>query len=89
MQFRFGLFLGLAIGYVLGAKAGRARYEQIMQLWASMKRSEPAQQLGEDVRIAASKAGKRVEEVANEGVAKVTDLVRGQNAGNGGTERRA
>jgi hypothetical protein len=29
MRFRIGLLLGFALGYYLGAKAGRARYEQI------------------------------------------------------------
>jgi len=29
MKFRIGLVLGFAVGYYLGAKAGRARYEQI------------------------------------------------------------
>ncbi len=29
MKFRIGLVLGFGIGYYLGAKAGRARYEQI------------------------------------------------------------
>jgi hypothetical protein len=80
MRFRLGLFLGLAIGYVLGAKAGRARYEQIMKMWSQFKRSEPAQQLTADLRVAASKAGDVIEEKANEGVAKVTDLVRGDGA---------
>ncbi len=80
MRFRFTFFLGLAIGYVLGARAGRARYEQIMQAWGSFKGSDPAQQLGADVRVAASRAGQRVEHAATEGVAKVTDLVRGNAA---------
>lgn len=31
MKFRIGLVLGFAAGYYLGAKAGRARYEQIRQ----------------------------------------------------------
>lgn len=83
MQFRLGLVLGLAIGYVLGAKAGRQRYEQIMQAWGSLADSQPAQQLGEDVRVAASRAGQRIGSKANEGVAKVTDMVRGQSK-NGG-----
>jgi hypothetical protein len=30
MRFRLGLFIGAAVGYVLGAKAGRERYEQIV-----------------------------------------------------------
>ncbi|MPZ87597.1 MAG: hypothetical protein GEU81_05885 [Nitriliruptorales bacterium] len=80
MQFRFGLVLGLAIGYVLGAKAGRQRYEQIVRLWGSVKGSQPAQQLGQDVRVAASKAGQQIGSKANEGVAKVTDLVRGETS---------
>jgi hypothetical protein len=29
VKFRIGLLLGFAAGYYLGAKAGRARYEQI------------------------------------------------------------
>lgn len=31
MSFRITLALGFAIGYVLGSKAGRQRYEQIMR----------------------------------------------------------
>jgi hypothetical protein len=30
MAFKTGLVIGLGVGYVLGAKAGRDRYEQIM-----------------------------------------------------------
>jgi hypothetical protein len=29
MKFRFGLLLGFGLGYYLGARAGRARYEQM------------------------------------------------------------
>ncbi|MFD4670102.1 hypothetical protein ACFWNN_10225 [Lentzea sp. NPDC058450] len=28
-----GILVGVAIGYVLGAKAGRERYDQIVRLW--------------------------------------------------------
>ena len=34
MKFRTGFVLGLGVGYVLGAKAGRERYEQIAAAWA-------------------------------------------------------
>ncbi len=33
MKFRTGLVIGLGVGYVLGAKAGRERYEQIASCW--------------------------------------------------------
>ncbi|MGF1665268.1 MAG: YtxH domain-containing protein [Acidimicrobiia bacterium] len=32
MKFRAGLIVGAAVGYVLGARAGRQRYEQIKRL---------------------------------------------------------
>jgi hypothetical protein len=79
MRFRLGLILGFVIGYVLGSRAGRQRYEQIRQAWNSFRSSDPAQQLGADVRVAASKAGERVGQAANQGVAKVTSLVRRDN----------
>lgn len=79
MRFRLGLFLGLAIGYVLGTKAGRQRYEQIRSLWGTVSQSEPAQQIGAEVRDVAAKAGSTIEEKASEGVSKVTEMVRGGN----------
>jgi hypothetical protein len=32
MRFKLGLIIGLAVGYYFGAKAGRARYEQL-RVW--------------------------------------------------------
>jgi hypothetical protein len=39
--FKTGLLIGAAAGYVLGAKAGRERYEQIKEWCSSAVRSEP------------------------------------------------
>ena len=36
MGFRTGLIIGAGIGYVLGAKAGRERYEQIVAAFNDM-----------------------------------------------------
>jgi hypothetical protein len=77
MRFRLGLMIGSGIGYVLGAKAGRQRYEQIRGLWGSVSGSEPAQQIGAEVRDAAHRAGERIEHKASEGVSRVSELVRG------------
>jgi membrane protein DedA with SNARE-associated domain len=41
MRFRSGLVVGAAVGYVLGTRAGRQRYEQIKH-WAGEARKHPA-----------------------------------------------
>jgi hypothetical protein len=40
MKFRTGLIVGLAAGYVLGAKAGRERYEKIVALSNKVRSNE-------------------------------------------------
>ncbi len=36
MAFKTGIVIGLGVGYVLGAKAGRDRYEQIVEGYHDM-----------------------------------------------------
>ena len=50
---RLSLGLGLGVGYVLGARAGRARYEQIKQAAAGVMERPEVQQAVEQVRAAA------------------------------------
>jgi hypothetical protein len=40
MRFRFGLAIGFGVGYYLGAKAGRQRYEQLRALLQKVRRSD-------------------------------------------------
>lgn len=40
MRFRLGLLIGGAVGYVLGAKAGRGRYEEIRRLFNTLTDSK-------------------------------------------------
>jgi len=83
MRFRLGLLVGMGIGYVLGARAGRARYEQIAKAVRQFMRSESAQEITDQVRTAATIAGETLEEKATESVAKVTEMVRGNSAEGG------
>ena len=50
---RLSMGLGFGVGYVLGARAGRARYEQIKQAAAGVMERPEVQQAVEQVRAAA------------------------------------
>lgn len=41
MRFRMGIIIGFCLGYYLGAKAGRQRYEQINAKLRRVKASDP------------------------------------------------
>ena len=85
MRFRLGLMVGLGTGYVLGAKAGQERYEQIRQQFNQLMGTEQAQQLQAQIRDAAGRAGEVLEEKASEGVAKVSEMVGSGGSGSSST----
>lgn len=68
MRGRLGFLLGLGAGYVLGAKAGRERYEQLQRLYDNLILSPTVRQASDRARGA---VGTGIEQ-AKEGVAKVT-----------------
>lgn len=43
MKGKIGLVVGLGVGYVLGARAGRERYEQIKTQWLKVWNLDPVQ----------------------------------------------
>ncbi|GAA5209694.1 hypothetical protein [Microbacterium kyungheense] len=57
MRGKAGLVIGLAVGYVLGTRAGRERYEQIKAQWLKVWNLDPVQeQVGKVKDFAKSQA---------------------------------
>lgn len=57
MRGKAGLVIGLAIGYVLGTRAGRERYEQIKAQWLKVWNLDPVQdQVGKVKEFARAQA---------------------------------
>jgi hypothetical protein len=67
MGFKRGVLVGMGIGYVLGAKAGRQRYEQIRQSWSQLTGSPTVQ-----------RATERTKEIAGQQARATVHAVQGQ-----------
>jgi len=65
MRFRLGLVLGFAVGYILGAKAGRERYDQIVKACRGLTDIEGVQS-----------ATDKVKETVSEGMATASQRIR-------------
>jgi len=100
--YRFTLVSGLAIGYVLGAQAGRERYEQMRKMVRSLADSPAVQQAAGALHAQATGTMKSTWNMAAAGARKGVSRVRGQQAdpgqadvpsgtmsGNGSAPRRA
>lgn len=60
MRFRLGLAIGFGAGYVLGTKAGRERYDQIMATAKGLIESERGQQVSIVAHKVVEQAGQAV-----------------------------
>jgi tryptophan synthase beta subunit len=85
MKMRLGVFSGLAVGYVLGTKAGRERYEQLRDLGRRIAGSDAGQQLQAEARQAKDRAGAVIGGKTSEGVAKVSELISSDDDAPAGT----
>ena len=83
MKFRMGLVIGLGVGYVLGAKAGRERYEQIMTGASKLRSNESVKK----VAGSAEKVSRRPRAAAGNGLVKVAETVRTKAAGQPTTDQ--
>lgn len=84
MRFRAGLIIGGAVGYVLGARAGRERYEQIVRATRNM-RGHPAVSQLTDQAVGLMDAGRHA--VAG-GLSAGGKGLRAVGDGNGHTDTR-
>jgi len=79
-RYRITFLSGLAAGYVLGARAGRERYDQLMQLGRRVADSPAAQQAAGAVQAQASGLAKtarqRVTDELHERMPKMTQSAR-------------
>lgn len=75
IRIRVGLWFGLAVGYVLGAAAGRERYEQIRDAAGRLMGSQPVQQLKGDVGATVGEVTSAVGEKAGETASGLTEQV--------------
>lgn len=76
MGFRSGLLVGFGIGYVLGSKAGRERYEEIRRAWNGLTGSPTVQRAvatGKETVETGARTGLRV---VQQGVDKATGAIK-------------
>jgi len=76
MRGKAGLVVGLAVGYVLGTRAGRERYEQIKAAALKVWNLDPVQKQVAKAKSAAGSAASALPSALWNGAVKVTKAVR-------------
>lgn len=75
MKGKAGLVIGLSVGYVLGTRAGRERYEQIKTQWLKVWNLDPVQRQVIKAETFAKSAAVAVPGVLWEGAKRVSKAV--------------
>ena len=70
---RLGVFIGFGAGYVLGAKAGRERYEQLRRLYENVTSSPTFRQATGLAKDAVGTGLGQAKDLASDGVTKVRE----------------
>jgi len=71
MKGKIGLVVGLGVGYVLGTRAGRERYEQIKRQWLKVWHLDPVQAQVSKVREFAKSQAAAVPQALWNGAVKI------------------
>jgi uncharacterized protein YgiB involved in biofilm formation len=77
---KVSFFVGFGAGYVLGAKAGQERYEQLRRLYDNLVSSRGFQEATGKAKDAVGTGLEQAKEKASEGVSKVTEAVKERRA---------
>lgn len=75
MRGRVGLFIGFGAGYVLGAKAGTERYDQLLRLYENMLQSPKVKEATGKAKGTVSTGLEQARDKAKEGREKVGSTV--------------
>jgi hypothetical protein len=76
MKVRTGLLLGLGVGYVIGTKAGRERYEQIRKAAGIVANNPPIKRFLDDSRQLSDVTTRRAREQVAEQLHQASGQVR-------------
>jgi len=76
MKFRTGAIVGFAVGYVLGAKAGRGRYDQIRKVASVVANNPPIRQLLDESKALADKGTTKARTAISDQLHGVSDHIR-------------
>ncbi len=76
MKFRLGLIIGLAIGFLAGARAGRERYEQIVAAYRSVRSNEQVR----EATALAERSTRGTRAATGRGMVSVAEAVRAKAA---------
>lgn len=64
---------GVAVGFVIGSRAGRGAYENMRRKWQGISGSDPVQQVKSDVRDLAGRAASDLGDKVSDAVGKASD----------------
>jgi hypothetical protein len=81
MGFKTGLLVGLGVGYVFGAKAGRERYEELKASWEQFTGSPRVQSVVEKGREVVDTGKERGLQAVDRATGSVKDRLEGGQAG--------
>ncbi len=79
MKFRTGFAIGLGVGFILGAKAGRERYEQMISALDSVRGNETVQRAS----TVADRSTVKVRRAAGSGLVTASKKIKERAESNG------